>query len=241
MPPTLRANSHPVSSRFKDYSINTPLSPLSQNGSHGHAPSSSASSSLFSIGNLFLSSCPGKKVRLSGPVKGRSAVCRDLKTDLTRMKSMGVRCIVCCLDDNELEFLGASWPEYSAAANSVGLDVLRLPTPEGLAPLTPAALDAHLTRIIQSYTLAGSNILVHCRGGVGRAGLVACCWMLKLGLCGWIETDPQSTAVRRDTMQLVERVISVVRRRRSMKAVETYEQVRFLVEYVDFLRLSASL
>lgn len=37
-------------------------------------------------------------------------------------------------------------------------------------------------------------------------------------------------------MQLVERVISIIRRRRSPKAVETYEQVRFLVDFVEFQR-----
>lgn len=41
------------------------------------------------LGNLFLSSCPGKKVRLSGPVNGRGGVCRDLKQDLQRMKDLG--------------------------------------------------------------------------------------------------------------------------------------------------------
>lgn len=71
--------------------------------------------------------------------------------------------------------------------------------------------------------------------------MVGCCWLLKLGLCGWIETGWSgggwsSDVVRRDTLQLVERVIGVVRRRRSVKAVETYEQVKFLVEYVDYLR-----
>jgi len=80
--------------------------------------------------------------------------------------------------------------------------------------------------------------------------------MLKLGLCGWIETDiplspvtttsladptetfrwDSGTVVRRDTLQLVERVIEVVRSRRSVKAIETLEQVQFLVEYVDYLR-----
>jgi hypothetical protein len=137
-----------------------------------------------------------------------------------------------------------------------------IPLPEGLAPLSPKSLDADLDRIIERYTLLGISVLVHCRGGVGRAGLFACCWMLKLGLCGWIETDvspspagagietevrgsdtPQksfrwdsNTVVRRDTLQLVERVIGVVRRRRSAKAIETLEQVQFLVEYVDYLR-----
>lgn len=182
-------------------------------------------------------------------------------------------------------------------------------------------LDEHLTRLINTYTLSGTPILVHCRGGVGRAGLVACCWALKLGLCGWIDTEPasrgapgymaemttaaapmplaspsssdevgalqensksppssvsvdrdadtnecrrdearseeqkkmvssdegaeggedvrQRTGVRRDTLQLVERAITLVRRRRSPKAVETFEQVKFLVDYIEFLRTKA--
>ncbi|CAL1707986.1 unnamed protein product [Somion occarium] len=196
------------------------------------------------IGNLFLSSCPGKKVRLDGPVNGRSAVRRDLAQDLMRMRGAGVRCVVCCLDDAELEFLGAPWPEYCRIANEIGLDILRLPVPEGLAPLDPSTFDAHLTRLITTYTLNGHHTLVHCRGGVGRAGLIACCWILKLGLCGWVDTDPCSNAyvdepelgLRRDTLLLVERALSVVRRRRSPKAVETYEQVKFMVDYVEFLR-----
>lgn len=101
-----------------------------------------------------------------------------------------------------------------------------LPTPEGLAPLAPRFVDEHLSKVISQYTIRGVPILVHCRGGVGRAGLMACCWMLKLGLCGW---ERESTA-------LVERAITVVRRRRSVKAIETFEQVRFLVDFVDYLR-----
>lgn len=38
------------------------------------------------------------------------------------------------------------------------------------------------------------------------------------------------------TVEFVKDVISLVRRRRSLKAIETYEQVKFLVEYVDYLR-----
>jgi len=195
------------------------------------------------LGNLYLSSCPGKKVRLTGPVRGRGAICRDLKQDLRRIKALGVGCIVCCLDDEELELLGASWPDYSQAARELGLDILRIPIPEGLAPASLSLFDAHLTRLISVYTLAGVHVLAHCRGGVGRAGLVACCWMLKLGLCGWASNTeayhPEAAHegwVRRDTLEQVERVIGIVRRRRSLKAIETYEQVKFLVGYVDYLR-----
>lgn len=96
----------------------------------------------FMIGNLYMSSCPGKKVRLNGPIKGRGAICRDLGVDLARIKSIGVDlviwyvflfsllfsinlCISSCLDDDEMEFLGAPWPEYEDTANVVGLDILR--------------------------------------------------------------------------------------------------------------------
>ncbi len=121
-------------------------------------------------------------------------------------------------------------------------------------------LDEHLNKLIRTYTLNGVPILVHCRGGVGRAGLVACCWAIKLGLFGSIERSTElSTSIARvescvreegtskenqsplpadfrdSVIQLVERVISSVRRRRSAKAVETYEQVCFLVEYVEYL------
>lgn len=119
-----------------------------------------------------------------------------------------------------------------------------IPIPEGLAPASLERFDTHLTRLISVYTLSGVPVLAHCRGGVGRAGLVACCWMLKLGLCGWMAASDNSEVgdegqVRRDTLEQVEKVIGVVRRRRSLKAIETYEQVKFLVCYVDYLRCGA--
>ncbi|KAJ2913238.1 hypothetical protein MD484_g7173, partial [Candolleomyces efflorescens] len=105
----------------------------------------------FSLGNLYMSSCPGKKVRLNGPSNGRSAVCRDLDMDMTRIKSFGIGCIIwyifrppvkliltlpSCLDDEELSLLGAPWASYEKSAQNLGIDILRLPIPEGLPPST---------------------------------------------------------------------------------------------------------
>ncbi|TKY88130.1 hypothetical protein EX895_002840 [Sporisorium graminicola] len=242
------------------------------------------------IGNLLLSSCPGKKVRLSGPVRGRGAICRDLGLDLARIYSIGVRAVVCCLNDEELSYLGAPWDEYEREADRLGLDVYRLPMAEGFAPTNVQEMDAAMTSIVTDCTMKGTNVLVHCRGGVGRAGLIACSWLLKMGFVGeqskrGLEMDVDLEAEKLDghgsSREIVERstsahshgaivnstgsdgkqqeqeesecetildtvscLIDTIRRRRSPKAIETAEQVRFLVEYVTFLhrqeRLKAS-
>ena len=81
-----------------------------------------------------------------------------------------------------------------------------------------------------------------------------------MGLCGWLEGEPESISprgmtpstdssgsetdtdveddqpVRTDTIQMVERIISVARRRRSVKAIESFEQVLFLAEFIEYLR-----
>ena len=81
--------------------------PWSADSSFSSAQSQSQSQSQFrgssmsgglskpqQLGNLLLSSCPGKRLRMDGPVKGRGPVCRDLKTDLERIKGEGVGCLV---------------------------------------------------------------------------------------------------------------------------------------------------
>ncbi|KAI8366294.1 protein-tyrosine phosphatase-like protein [Choanephora cucurbitarum] len=164
-------------------------------------------------GNLCLSSCPGKKVRLSGPVRGRAAINRDLDLDFERMRSFGISTIVCCLDDKELSFLGASWPDYSKAAKTHGLKVFRLPMIEGGCPKTFSEVHEIIKKVNIEIS-QGHHVLAHCRGGVGRAGLFAGCWLLENLLC-----------------KSVERTVFVLRERRSTKAIETYAQAEYLIRY----------
>lgn len=58
------------------------------------------------------------------------------------------------------------------------------------------------------------DILIHDALGVGRAGLFAGCWLLENLLC-----------------RSVERAVAVLRDRRSTKAIETYNQVEYLIRY----------
>ena len=197
---------------------------------------------------------------MTGPTRGRAPVSRSLSADLTRARTLGATLVINCLDDTELAFLGAPWDEYVSEASKLGISILRVPIPEGLAPVPDEdnkaleVFDENLARVLDGWTLRGAGVLVHCRGGVGRAGVLACCWAIRLGLCGplppLVPTSPSHSLapspgkkrarVDATTMRVVAQAIEVVRRRRSLKAVETAEQVAFLVRYVDFLRRRAT-
>ncbi|KAH9820842.1 hypothetical protein DFH28DRAFT_1121206 [Melampsora americana] len=214
------------------------------------------------LGNMLLSSCPGKKVRMFDTLAqrqaagNRSPICRDLKSDLSRAQSIGVRAIICCLDDEELNYLGSPWPEYQAVASACGLAVVRIPMAEGFAPHKGVdEIERVIGIVLENWTMKGYDVLCHCRGGVGRAGLVACCWMLKIGLINKpsheIEHDRSRMEManfspatngqtphpvpRNSVLVQVEKVIEVIRRRRSVKAIETPQQVHFIMEYADWL------
>ncbi|OAQ32203.1 phosphatases II [Linnemannia elongata AG-77] len=164
-------------------------------------------------GNLGLSSCPGKKVRLDGPVNGRAKIVRDLDMDFNRLHQLGFTRVVCCLFDEELELLGSPFPNYLEAANRHGVDVVRIPMVEGSTPYSFAEMDRVLDRMDETAK-RGQNVLAHCRGGVGRAAVVACCWLLRLRYF-------------KDHRE----VIDWVRAQRSPKAIETREQAQFVAGF----------
>lgn len=173
-----------------------------------------------------------------------------------------------CLDDSELLYLGSPIALYASLCAKLGLALVRIPMPEGLTPVSLANFDQAIEHIVRDFTLQGVSVLAHCRGGVGRAGLVACAWALKMGLvpetgevpsfamaASALFTTPSSHpeadedelderflfgseagAYARADLQIARDVIAVIRRRRSVKAIETYEQVRWVVNYVRRLR-----
>lgn len=213
------------------YSLVTEVPPMNATMPAVTRLSGNATSSL---GNFVLSSCPGKKVRMNGEAAkcGRGAICRDVLLDLQRARDEhNVRLVVCCLDDAELHFLGVPWSDYAIAADKLGLEVVRMPMLEGFAPASAEQLDADLAHIVRDYTLRGFSVLAHCRGGIGRAGLVASCWMLKMGLvaippASLSDSTPVSAGLARDvssdnladppaeTLEVLVRVIELIRRRR---------------------------
>jgi protein-tyrosine phosphatase len=72
---------------------------------------------------------------------------------------------------------------------------------------------ATLVQLLLDRVRSGGTVVVHCRGGLGRAGLVAACCL---------------TAVGYDA----ERAIATVRGARK-SAIETRGQERFIVEFAE--------
>ena len=69
-----------------------------------------------------------------------------------------------CLNDTELDFLGASWPKYCESATRNGMQIIRLPMIEGGCPNSIEEIDA-VIEAVNVKIRQGENVLAHCRGG----------------------------------------------------------------------------
>lgn len=157
-------------------------------------------------GRIGLTFAPGKKHR---SITGEW--CRDVDKDLERLcQAYGTRVLVSLVEDHELELLGI--PELFASCESHGIPVLRFPIPDGGVPGSRAELSQLVERIV-GIARGGKTVVIHCRGGLGRSGLVAASCLVSLG----VAPDDAIAAVRR------------VR----PGAVENQRQERFVQTFLD--------
>jgi protein-tyrosine phosphatase len=105
---------------------------------------------------------------------------RSLARDLDDLRDAhGVDVLVCLLEDDELDRLRISG--YQAEAEARGITVYRLRIPDGHAPGDPTAVAALLATIAGEVD-AGRSVVIHCAGGLGRAGAVGGCWLRERGV-----------------------------------------------------------
>lgn len=153
-------------------------------------------------GRIGVTLCPGKKYPwgLAGNWE------RDLDLDLDRISRWGATAVVSLITEAEIRDLQVQ--RLSRAVADRHMEWWHLPIPDGQPP-GPEFEKAwvHAGAAIRDRLRLGFDVLVHCKGGLGRAGTVAARLLVEFG-------ERPDVAIRR------------VREARSKNALETREQER---------------
>jgi protein-tyrosine phosphatase len=148
-------------------------------------------------GAIGLTLCPGKKDRAGGWG-------RDLDTDIAAIRAWGAEMVITLVENRE--FLLLNVVRLPDAVTQHGMKWLHLPIrdvsiPDEKFEAQWQTVGPELRRLLRR----GGSVLVHCRGGLGRAGTIAARLLVELGM------KPEAA-------------IQVVRKARSPQAIETLEQ-----------------
>jgi hypothetical protein len=156
-------------------------------------------------GAIGITFCPGKH----DPYAMTGAWSRDLAADLEVIASWGARLVLTLVEPGELSALKV--PHLGQEVQRLGIEWRHLPIADHSIPGVDfeAAWPAH-SRDIRGLLALQSNVLVHCKGGLGRAGMIAARLLVEMGTApddairqvrsarkGAIETPAQLALVRR--------------------------------------------
>lgn len=128
-------------------------------------------------GRLGLTFAPGKKG--ASVLQAGVTHDRDLAADLDRLAQQGVTVLAPLIEEHEFDLLGI--PDYHTLTEAQGLTVVGCPIRDGDIPGDLPAFSALLDELME-HLLDGRVVVVHCRGGLGRAGLTAACLLTQAGM-----------------------------------------------------------
>lgn len=156
-------------------------------------------------GLIGITLCPGKTQDDAATGVWR----RDLDLDLDVIRDWNAALIISLIEDHEFEALGVSKLGQEIAKRHI--DWLHLPITDGASPSDEfEARWVDAVEGVKQRLQLGFNVLVHCKGGLGRAGTIAARLLIDLGTHpehaieqvrshrpGAIETAAQESYVRR--------------------------------------------
>lgn len=134
---------------------------------------------------------------------------RDLSQDLEVIVDMPAVALVSLIETHEFDLLGVT--DLPGATRAAGLHWYHLPIKDVSIP-TPEFEEVwcRVNADLHATLRQGENIVIHCRGGLGRTGLVACRLLVEQGMAP------------REALKLV--------REARPGAVETREQEHYIFE-----------
>ncbi len=118
---------------------------------------------------------------VEGPWNGKLAIAARprggdwLEDEIEAWRRQGVTAVVSLLtpeEERELDLI-----EEPAQAQSHGLGFLSLPVPDREVPASESEVTAMLARL-HEILASGRSAVIHCRQGIGRAGLLASCMLV---------------------------------------------------------------
>lgn len=151
--------------------------------------------SIQCVGEIGITLCPGKNQ--SGAQSGHFA--RDLKQDLDLVKSWGATAVVTLMSSAELEALSVIGIGAQVEARDMlwfHLPIEDQKLPDGKFETSWLYAGLRLRQLLRD----GNKILLHCRSGLGRSGLVAARLLIELGVDPDVARD-RVRAARIGTLQ----------------------------------------
>ncbi len=128
---------------------------------------------------------PGGLYWLDEPWPGKLALAARprggdwLRDEIGNWKQAGIGWILSLLTPEEEQELDLR--DEAREANVQGLEFISFPIPDRHVPRSEAKLADVLERL-HGALAAGTNVVVHCRQGIGRSGLVAACLLVGKGM-----------------------------------------------------------
>lgn len=182
-----------------------PRPPLHARTSQSHPLQIAEVRGLPDHGRIGITFCPGKH----DSVASTGAWARDLATDVAAIADWGAKLVLTLVEPSELQALKV--PFLGHEIRHQGMEWLHLPIADFSIP------DDHFEdqwRIhgpaIRALLRGGGDMVVHCKGGLGRAGMIAARLLVEMGMepdaairmvrkarRGAIETSQQLALVRR--------------------------------------------
>jgi len=160
-------------------------------------------------GRIGITFCPGKQ----DPFAATGAWARDLSSDIDVIQTWGAQCVITLMESDELTQLKVV--DIGEQIQSRGIQWRHLPIADFSTPSQHfeqrwITEGAEIRRLLSD----GVDILVHCKGGLGRAGMISARLLVELGM------DPKQAirAVRRarpgtietfSQLELVKRTLSI--------------------------------